>query len=85
MQTITNTITVAAEEFAKYKKLKAEEAACKKQADAIKKGWGLPEAAEIAEAREYVIVNGNGDEQGKYTIYFVKEFTRKAGWAARVS
>jgi hypothetical protein len=71
---IKGRITISAETFAKYKKIAAEKAALEKAIKALQADMPeLPES-KAENAGTWVIVNGNGDEQGKVTIFPRDEF-----------
>ena len=82
-------IKLDADSFARYKKLGAEKAALDREQKNIMANWEkaslLPEKNESNLDLPFVVVNGNGDEIGKITIYKCEEKTVAAFIARRVS
>lgn len=81
-----NQIKINAHEFARYKKLGAEKGAIEREQKNIMAKWEaeglLPEKTAANIGQPFVIVNGNGDEIGKVTIYhcearMMPEFTAR--------
>jgi hypothetical protein len=81
-----NKIQVSADEFARYKKLGAEKGAIEREQKAIVVKWEaagiFPEKTADNVGKPFVVVNGNGDEIGKLTIYACEEKV-VAGFIAR--
>ena len=92
MQTIDTTktkIQVSADDFARYKKLGSEKGAIEREQKKIVEGWEkanlLPEKTLSNVGREFVLVNGNGDEIGKLTVYACDEKIIPVFVARRIS
>jgi len=66
-------------------KLKAEKASIERELKEIDASMDFPKAKDIAQPFQAVIVNGNGDNVGKFTVYFSPEKTIREFWAARIS
>lgn len=85
----TNQIKVGADEFARYKKLGAEKGAIEREQKNIMAAWEtaglLPAKTEANVGVPFVVVNGNGDEIGKVTVYAAAEKTIPAFIARRIS
>jgi hypothetical protein len=82
-----NQIKISADEFARYKKLGAEKSAIEREQKNIVAGWEglLPDKVETNVGVPFVIVNGNGDEIGKVTVYACEAKTIPAFVARRIS
>ncbi len=78
-------IQVKAEDWTKRLKLKAEISALEKEVKAIEERMELPEACTIGKATYLPIVNGHGDEIGKYSCYWFNGAQMPAQWRRRVS
>jgi hypothetical protein len=81
---IKGRITVTSELFAKFKKIQAEKGALEKEIKKLQADMNLPEAT-AENAGTWIIANGNGDEQGKATIFARAEFVMPACVIRKVS
>lgn len=73
MKTTTAKITIPAEQWQAYLKLKADKTSSEKAFKALEKAWNLPNPADIVgegEKASFVIVDGNGQPQGKASYYW---------------
>lgn len=86
-------ITVNAEDWSRYLKLKSQASAIKREVEALETSFNLPEPAELA--KEYKaqsgdklcveIVNGNGLTVGKLSIFWFPGSEVPAAWRKRIS
>ena len=77
-------ITCPASVWATRLALKAEIAAKEKAVEEIDKALNLPEADSVARPCRLIVVDGNGNEVGKGSVYWFKGATYKAGWRRRI-
>ena len=78
-------ITIPAEQWKRRVALKAEQSAIERQIKTIEAGWSIPEATEAIGECQLVIVDGNGDIQGKVSYYPFAGATIPPGWRKRIS
>ena len=78
-------VTVPSDVWATRLALKAEIAAREKAVKALDESIGFPDAAKVGKAATILIVNGNGLEIGKGTIFYYPGATIPGGWRRRVS
>lgn len=78
-------VTVPSDVWATRLALKAEIAAREKAVKALDEKLGFPDPATIGKAATILIVNGNGLEIGKGTIFYYPGATIPAGWRRRIS
>lgn len=78
-------VTVPSEVWATRLALKAEIAAREKAVKALDEKLGFPDAATIGKAAQILIVNGNGLEIGKGSIFYYPGATIPGGWRRRIS
>ena len=78
-------VTVPSEVWATRLALKAEIAAREKAVKALDEKLGFPDAATVGKAATILIVNGNGLEIGKGTIFYYPGATIPGGWRRRIS
>ncbi len=81
---MTNQITVPAEIWGKFIKERAEANAAAKRADKLKEIMNFP-ATDTTTQGEYIIVDGNNNAVGKYTIAPREGYFVKAGFVGRLS
>lgn len=85
---VKGAIILPANQFAEYQRLSSEIAANERARKAIKEQWekaGLFPIASKASEGQYVIVNGNGDEQGKATVYHFSGAVIPASYRLKIS
>ena len=88
-----NTVKVEASNWNKFKKLVSEKSAIEKAIKELQNSFNLPSANEIAESQglnhgdkaNVIILNGNGDEVGKMSIFYYPGATIPANWRARIN
>lgn len=78
-------VRVPADVWATRRALKAEIAAKEKALKAIEERIPFPDAKAIGKDCSIVIVDGNGQEVGKGTIYFFSGSVTPEGWRRRIS
>lgn len=83
-ETIKGSIVVKADDWKRYKTLKAEISALEKQAKGIEAGFPLP-AIDEENVGTWIVVDGNNDTQGKLSIYFHPGAVQPSGYRKRLS
>lgn len=78
-------ITVPSEVWATRLALKAEIAAREKAVAELDKAIGFPDAASVARPCRILVVNGNGHEVGKGSIFWFGGATVPPAWRRRIS
>lgn len=78
------TITIPADVWKRWRALKSEIAALERSAKALEKDFPLPPIGEET-VGDWVIVDGNGDQQGKMSVFPYPGATIPAGWRKRIS
>lgn len=78
-------VTVPSDVWATRLALKAEIAAREKAVKALDEKLGFPDAAKVGKAAQIIIVNGNGLEIGKGSIFYYPGATIPGGWRRRIS
>lgn len=78
-------IIVLAEQWKRRVALKAEISALERQVKAIESQWPIPDATETLGECQLLIVDGNGDTQGKVTYYHFAGSVTPPGWRKRIS
>jgi cytochrome oxidase Cu insertion factor (SCO1/SenC/PrrC family) len=78
-------IKVSAEQWNKLVAIKAEKSALEKQIKALQVTLEIPEAKDIAENVTLLVVDGNGDTRGKYTVSYREGYKVAGGWVGRLS
>jgi hypothetical protein len=78
------TITVPAADWKRWKALKAEASAIEKAAKALEATFPLPAPSEDTQGT-WVVVDGNGDEQGKMSVFLYPGAIIPEGWRKRLS
>lgn len=87
------TIAVSAEAWRQRLALKAEASALENKIKALEKEIGLPSASELQaqlellpeEKATVIVTDGNGDTQGKGSVFFFGGSTTPPGWRSRIS
>lgn len=82
---VNGQIMVRADDWHKYLALKAERNSIDKEINRLEESMDLPEACDIGKQACLSIVNGNGDEIGKYTVYWFNGCQMPSQWRKRVS
>jgi hypothetical protein len=79
------TLKVKAEDWGRFLKLKAEKSSLEKEIKALENSFGFPEAEKVAADKTFLIVSGNGDVCGKFTVYWFSGAEIPEGWRKRIS
>lgn len=78
------TITVKAEDFAKFLKIRAASAALDRRAKVLRESFGLPDAA-AETVGGHIIADGNGVAVGKFTVAARAGYEVKHGFVGKLS
>lgn len=78
-------LKVASEDWKRFLKLKAEKSAIERELKKLEESFDFPKAEEVAEEKQLVIFNGNGDEVGKLSVYWYGGATIPPAWRRRIS
>lgn len=78
------TIKVSPEILARIRRLRGAENAIAKIHKGLRESLGLPEASKATEG-EFVLVDGNGNGIGKYTVSHRDGYTVKAGYVGKLT
>lgn len=78
-------VSVPAETWKRRLALKAEASALAKRIKELDETLGLPSAEEVGRPAQILVVDGNGDIQGKGSIFHFGGSVTPPGWRMRVS
>lgn len=78
-------ITIPADKWAQYLKIKAERTALEKREKELLISFNIPEASGKNVGQTFILTNGNGDEIGKVSYFSFPGATIPPGTRRRIS
>lgn len=78
-------ITIPADKWTQYLKIKAERAALEKREKELLTSFNIPEASPENIGQTFILTNGNGDEIGKVSYFNFPGATIPCGVRRRIS